>query len=151
VAPPSVGAGWELFFAARFLGHGRASHFRPLSPLPWPLWPVCLISLSVTGCFELSVCLSKAGCPLSKEQVQVLMQCTVSGQKCVASRDVRSRTFRIYVCSVYTVYTVCHFHAVSRVFRMSVDFLPVVHADCKLHRANRRRYQAAKQAQLNRM
>ena len=65
--------------------------------------------------------------------------------------DVRSRTFRIYVYTVYTVYTVCHFHAVSRVFRMSVDFLPMVHADCKLHRANRRRYQAAKQPQLNRM
>jgi len=30
------------------------------------------------------------------------------------------------------------------VFRMSVDFLPMVHADCKLHRANLHRYQAAK-------
>ena len=45
--------------------------------------------------------------------------------------------------NVYTVYTVCHFHALYRVFRMSVDFLPMVHADFKLHRANRRRYQAA--------
>ena len=64
-------------------------------------------------------------------------------RRALLARDVRSRTFRIYVYNVYTVYTVCHFHAVSRVFRMSVDFLPMVHADCKLHRANRRRYQAA--------
>ena len=43
------------------------------------------------------------------------------------------------------------FHAVSCVFRMSVDFLPMVHADWKQHRANLHRYQAAKQPQLNRM
>jgi len=58
---------------------------------------------------------------------------------------------RIYVHNVYTVYTVCHFHAASRVFRMSVDFLPMVHADCKLRRANSLRIQAAKKPQLNRM
>jgi hypothetical protein len=57
----------------------------------------------------------------------------------------------IYVYNLYTVYTVCHFHSVSRVFRMSVDFLPMVHPDCKLRRANRLRIQAAKKPQLKRM
>ena len=44
-----------------------------------------------------------------------------------------------------------HFHSASRVFRMSVYFLPMVHADCKLRRANRLRIQAAKKPQLKRM
>ena len=47
---------------------------------------------------------------------------------------------------IFTLYLACSVCQVSR-----VDFLPMVHADCKLHRANRRRYQAAKQPQLNRM
>jgi len=42
VVAPSYVRG-ELLFSARFSGRGQAGHFGPLSPLPWPLWPVCLI------------------------------------------------------------------------------------------------------------